>query len=427
MDGEIVDESICLICGGSTYQGETISCETCLHWFHFQCVGVIHTDPCVVTEDVPFFCPSCAVANFKDKFPSTSSSPLSNTSSNPLPRKMTTSPTKMRQKMKKSSKRKREIKLKISFNKKDEGDDYFEEEKGNSQDQDSSNVSQDSDSSIDQPLIIDEIAPRIVKVGRRRPSQRQGVMTHELKPEETLGFELKMEKLEALMKDQATPENVLDDLIEKPTKENILQEPLQSIKTEQLPSSLLSINQQQSINQTIDDMEMARKEMPRNLTARQRFKLEGIDSDDSLLALDFTSGKKKCETKENLADKALKAQKRKDIETEKKEKIKKKTVDTLLKKKDSKMTKQIKYIRPQIDDSTRITYISNAKERSLTFPKDWAYPLQKGIKLEPPAPILCCVCSNVKKYNCSKTGKPLCSLACYKANLKQVEIKSEGA
>ena len=48
----------------------------------------------------------------------------------------------MRQKMKKSSKRKREIKLKISFNKKDEGDDYFEEEKGNSQDQDSSNVSQ---------------------------------------------------------------------------------------------------------------------------------------------------------------------------------------------------------------------------------------------------------------------------------------------
>ena len=91
------------------------------------------------------------------------------------------------------------------------------------------------------------------------------------------------------------------------------------------------------------------------------------------------------------------------------------------------MTKQIKYIRPQIDDSTRITYISNAKERSLTFPKDWAYPLEKSIKLEPLTPILCCICSSVKKYNCSKTGKPLCSLACYKANLKQVEIKSEAA
>ena len=42
--------------------------------------------------------------------------------------------------MKKSAKRKREIKLKISFNKKDDGD-YFDD-KGMSQDQDSSNVSQ---------------------------------------------------------------------------------------------------------------------------------------------------------------------------------------------------------------------------------------------------------------------------------------------
>ncbi len=48
----------------------------------------------------------------------------------------------MRQKMKKSSKRKREIKLKISFNKKGDEEDFNDEEKGNSQDQDSSNVSQ---------------------------------------------------------------------------------------------------------------------------------------------------------------------------------------------------------------------------------------------------------------------------------------------
>ena len=38
-----VDETICIICGGSTYVGETISCETCLRWFHFQCVGVSFT------------------------------------------------------------------------------------------------------------------------------------------------------------------------------------------------------------------------------------------------------------------------------------------------------------------------------------------------------------------------------------------------
>ena len=28
-----VDETICLVCGGSTFVGETISCETCLHWW----------------------------------------------------------------------------------------------------------------------------------------------------------------------------------------------------------------------------------------------------------------------------------------------------------------------------------------------------------------------------------------------------------
>jgi len=54
-----VDETICLVCGGSTFVGETISCETCLHWYHFNCVGVTHSDDCVVKEDVPYFCPSC--------------------------------------------------------------------------------------------------------------------------------------------------------------------------------------------------------------------------------------------------------------------------------------------------------------------------------------------------------------------------------
>ena len=63
----LVDETICLVCGGSTFVGETISCETCLRWFHFNCVGVTHSDPCVQSEDVPYFCPSCDVQNRKAK------------------------------------------------------------------------------------------------------------------------------------------------------------------------------------------------------------------------------------------------------------------------------------------------------------------------------------------------------------------------
>ena len=74
-----VDETICLVCGGSTFVGETISCETCLHWwatssqapcnpvipsrYHFNCVGVTHTDDCVVKEDVPYFCPRFSNTN----------------------------------------------------------------------------------------------------------------------------------------------------------------------------------------------------------------------------------------------------------------------------------------------------------------------------------------------------------------------------
>jgi len=35
------------------------SCETCHYWFHFECVGVSHSDQCVLREDVPYYCPSC--------------------------------------------------------------------------------------------------------------------------------------------------------------------------------------------------------------------------------------------------------------------------------------------------------------------------------------------------------------------------------
>ena len=45
-----VDDSVCPVCDGSTYVGETISCEVCCRWFHFSCVGVDHGDACVQSE-----------------------------------------------------------------------------------------------------------------------------------------------------------------------------------------------------------------------------------------------------------------------------------------------------------------------------------------------------------------------------------------
>ena len=47
---EEVDDAVCPVCEGSTYVGETISCEVCTRWFHFNCVGVTHDDACVKSE-----------------------------------------------------------------------------------------------------------------------------------------------------------------------------------------------------------------------------------------------------------------------------------------------------------------------------------------------------------------------------------------
>ena len=59
------DDSICPVCRGTTYVGETISCETCMYWFHFECVGVTHQDACVQDENEPYFCPKCTKAKTK--------------------------------------------------------------------------------------------------------------------------------------------------------------------------------------------------------------------------------------------------------------------------------------------------------------------------------------------------------------------------
>ena len=53
-------------------------------------------------------------------------------------------------------------------------------------------------------------------------------------------------------------------------------------------------------------------------------------------------GRKTVEKEVTEEERVSKAQKRREIETEKREKMKQKTMDMLLKKKDSKATKQIK-------------------------------------------------------------------------------------
>ena len=127
----------------------------------------------------------------------------------------------------------------------------------------------------------------------------------------------------------------------------------------------------------------------------------------------------------------MKSAKRKEIELQKREEDRIKTMDRLLNKKESttlkntlKSTSNSSSVTSVNDISGRamipkIVYIDKQSGPSLTFPKNMKIPIPTLTYKEPPVKIKCFIdsCSNFKKYNCSKTNRPLCSLSCYKKNL----------
>jgi len=164
------------------------------------------------------------------------------------------------------------------------------------------------------------------------------------------------------------------------------------------------------------DSELRSVREPSQLTARQRA-LGGEDG-AILSQLEFGSrAKDKVVSELTEEEKNVKALKRKEMETEKRERQKQKTMDTLLKKKDSKATKQIKTSKSNRSDIPKISYVANSSGALLSLPEGFEYPLEASSCRLPPAVIPCTVCPNPKKYNSSATGSPICSLACYKTDL----------
>ncbi|XP_075969710.1 INO80 complex subunit B [Anticarsia gemmatalis] len=173
-----------------------------------------------------------------------------------------------------------------------------------------------------------------------------------------------------------------------------------------------------------EELKKIKPKDPKMMTARQRAMYErGTDKETSpggevLLAL--PSGyKEKVMTEEAIQKAALKSQKRKQLADEKREKDKKKTMDRLLKKQESKNLKNTHKGKPAKRLEPMIVYKNNNNEISLSLPLGVPFPIEKQCPIDPPKPVLCGVegCENIKKYNCSKTGVPLCSLECYKRNL----------
>lgn len=165
------------------------------------------------------------------------------------------------------------------------------------------------------------------------------------------------------------------------------------------------------------------------MTARQRAMYDrGNDKEPSpggevLLAL--PSGyKEKVMTAEAIQKAALKSQKRKQLADEKREKDKKKTMERLLKKQESKILKGAPKCKTFRKAVPHITYRNTRDGIIVLMPPDVDYPIQAKYAYEPPKPVICGLpdCTNLKRYTCSRTGVPLCTLNCYQKNLLSVVV-----
>ncbi|KAJ8920459.1 hypothetical protein NQ315_005327 [Exocentrus adspersus] len=176
-----------------------------------------------------------------------------------------------------------------------------------------------------------------------------------------------------------------------------------------------------------DELKKIKPKDPALMTARQRAMYDrGVEGNSStatptLMSLP-TGYKEKVMTAEAIQKAAIKSLKRKQLADEKREKDKKKTMERLLKKQDSKAAKQAKSkVTKSLVPS--IIYRQNQDITLLSFPEDYDYPMKREVAPDPPKIKYCNMgCGNIKKYTCAQTGVPLCSLNCYKKNIASMII-----
>ncbi|KAF5281455.1 hypothetical protein FQR65_LT14689 [Abscondita terminalis] len=170
-----------------------------------------------------------------------------------------------------------------------------------------------------------------------------------------------------------------------------------------------------------DELKKIKPKDPSLMTARQRAMYDrGIDgsinaSTPALMSLP-TGYKEKIMTAEAIQKAAIKSQKRKQLADEKREKDKKKTMERLLKKQESKASKIAKPKLTKSNDPC-IIYTQNIDKTLITFPQDIDFPLSAQKIQYPPLKYCIMNCGRLRKYSCAQTGSPLCSLTCYKQNI----------
>ncbi|NXY88279.1 IN80B protein, partial [Alcedo cyanopectus] len=170
----------------------------------------------------------------------------------------------------------------------------------------------------------------------------------------------------------------------------------------------------------LDDNGELKKEVDESLlTARQKALLHKQQSQP---LLELPMGYKAKEvTEEMLVKREERARKRRLQAAKKAEENKNQTIERLTKTSKAKV-KTLRERRAKQPPCPVVRYCNAAEHISLSFPPGTGPPLlpaPAGPPTVPPAR-LCAVdgCPNPRRYCCSRTGRPLCSLACYRRNLQ---------
>ncbi|CAB4013235.1 INO80 complex subunit B [Paramuricea clavata] len=168
----------------------------------------------------------------------------------------------------------------------------------------------------------------------------------------------------------------------------------------------------------LDDFGRLKQEQDTSMmTARQRAMLgHEIQGENELMELP-TARKKDENSEEAVKRRKQRAKKRKQQMEKQIEENKVQTIERLLKKQVKSRKELEKQKRIQKADVPRVTYLNNKNGISISFPVNMEVPFKKRVLESPPSrAVMCAVegCANVKRYLCSRTKLPLCSLECYK-------------
>ncbi|XP_023252536.1 INO80 complex subunit B isoform X2 [Seriola lalandi dorsalis] len=171
----------------------------------------------------------------------------------------------------------------------------------------------------------------------------------------------------------------------------------------------------------LDDNGELKKEVDESLlTARQKALLHKQQSQP---LLELPMGYKEKEmTAEMMQKREERARKRRLQAAKKAEENKNQTIERLTKTSKAKI-KSMKEKKSKQNQCPMIRYSDSVQGMAISFPTGVPAPDPVPPCPLPPTRVSCGVsgCDNLKKYSCSKTGVPLCSLECYKRNLLLVQ------